>query len=76
MFGINLSFSPKNIELVLTEYIKLVHEVFPEYSDDTQVSCVLLNNIQQARIQLEKLYNMMGGVNVATLNFSNIYIHI
>ncbi len=34
---------------------------FPNHVRDEATACVLMNNIQQTRIQLEKTYHSMGG---------------
>jgi len=46
---------------VLTAYADLLEKDFPNHLRDERTSCVLMNNIQQTRIQLEKTYQSMGG---------------
>ncbi|XP_039269430.2 protein unc-13 homolog B-like isoform X2 [Styela clava] len=50
-----------NIETVLIAYSKLIQSTFPEHCKDIEIACILMNNIQQGRILLEKLYQTMGG---------------
>jgi len=46
---------------VLIAYSHLVIAEFPKHMEVLPVSCILLNNIQQLRIQLDKVYRAMGG---------------
>merc|ERR1740128_174800 len=51
----------KTVVKVLTAYADLLKNDFPNHLRDERTSCVLMNNIQQTRIQLEKTYQSMGG---------------
>lgn len=49
------------VVLVLTSYSELLKQDFPNHVKDEATACVLMNNIQHTRIQLEKTYEAMGG---------------
>ena len=49
------------VEAALVKYGEIVLRDFPELSRDEQVGCVLMNNIQQMRVLLEKIFQAMGG---------------
>ncbi|XP_071749706.1 protein unc-13 homolog B isoform X4 [Lepeophtheirus salmonis] len=51
----------KTIVKVLTAYANILKGDFHNHVKDEPTACVLMNNIQQTRIQLEKTYNAMGG---------------
>ena len=51
----------RTIDNVLIEYVKLIKEDFRNYCQDEEKACILMNNVQQSRVQLEKMYEMMGG---------------
>src|SRR6218665_686701 len=51
----------KTIVKVLIGYTDIVKREFGSYVLDERKACVLMNNIQQLRIQLEKLFESMGG---------------
>eukprot|EP00094_Tigriopus_californicus_P005573 TCALIF_05370-PA protein Name:"Similar to UNC13B Protein unc-13 homolog B (Homo sapiens)" AED:0.17 eAED:0.19 QI:0/0.36/0.34/1/1/1/23/0/1203 len=51
----------KTVVKVLTSYANLLKQDFPNHVRDEATACVLMNNIQQTRIQLEKTYQSMGG---------------
>ncbi|XP_070502890.1 uncharacterized protein unc-13 isoform X9 [Chironomus tepperi] len=51
----------KTVVKVLLSYVEIVKIDFPEQMKDERIACVLMNNIQQLRIQLEKMFEQMGG---------------
>lgn len=51
----------KTVVKVLTLYADVLKQDFPSHVKDESTACVLMNNIQQTRIQLEKTYQSMGG---------------
>uniref|UniRef100_A0A1I7SC34 Phorbol-ester/DAG-type domain-containing protein n=1 Tax=Bursaphelenchus xylophilus TaxID=6326 RepID=A0A1I7SC34_BURXY len=46
---------------VLLAYADMVQKDFGKFVDSEKLACILLNNIQQLRVQLEKIYKEMGG---------------
>ncbi|KAL3075143.1 hypothetical protein niasHS_013366 [Heterodera schachtii] len=46
---------------VLLAYAEMVQEDFVKFMSSEKLACILMNNVQQLRVQLEKIYENMGG---------------
>uniref|UniRef100_A0AC35TU58 Phorbol-ester/DAG-type domain-containing protein n=1 Tax=Rhabditophanes sp. KR3021 TaxID=114890 RepID=A0AC35TU58_9BILA len=53
----------KTLNKVLLAYADMVQKDFGKFSHNELLACILMNNVQQLRVQLEKIYENMGGTN-------------
>ncbi|CAJ0564774.1 unnamed protein product, partial [Mesorhabditis spiculigera] len=51
----------KTLNKVLLAYADMVQKDFAVFAKEETMACILMNNVQQLRVQLEKIYENMGG---------------
>ncbi|VDK20124.1 unnamed protein product, partial [Anisakis simplex] len=54
----------KTLNKVLLAYADMVQKDFGKFVSNEKLACILMNNVQQLRVQLEKIYENMGGPNL------------
>ncbi len=51
----------QTVSKVLLTYAEVVKADCEHWIESQETACILMNNIQQCRVQLEKVYETMGG---------------
>lgn len=54
----------KTIAKVLSNYAEILKVEFPNHIENEKTVCILMNNMQQMRVQLEKMFESMGGADL------------
>lgn len=54
----------KTLNKVLLAYADMVQKDFSKFVSNEKLACILMNNVQQLRVQLEKIYENMGGTSL------------
>uniref|UniRef100_A0A0M3ILZ4 MHD1 domain-containing protein n=1 Tax=Ascaris lumbricoides TaxID=6252 RepID=A0A0M3ILZ4_ASCLU len=54
----------KTLNKVLLAYADMVQKDFGKFVSNEKLACILMNNVQQLRVQLEKIYENMGGTSL------------